>query len=123
MADTKSSRTKMLEQQPENFWQKLSASFSRGLDKLGITQEEAYKRLKEDAKKQEPETKMAKGGLSSGKQSPAGSVKGFKPCASCPTPAKCKAAGKCLAKKAAKGMLVIPVKVSTKKMPAQAKKK
>jgi hypothetical protein len=103
----------MLEQQPENFWQKLSASFSRGLDKLGITQEEAYKRLKEDAKKQEPETKMAKGG----------SVKGFKPCASCPTPAKCKAAGKCLAKKAAKGMLVIPVKVSTKKMPAQAKKK
>ena len=47
----------------------------------------------------------------------------FKPCASCPSPAKCKAAGKCLAKKAAKGMLVIPVKVSTKKMPAKAKAK
>lgn len=122
MADTKSSRTKMLEQLPENFWQKLSASFSRGLDKLGITQEEAYKRLKEGAKKQEPEIKMAKGGL----------TKGFKPCASCPTPAKCKAAGKCLAKKMAKGgkvgtsatgMLVIPVKVAAKKMPAKAKKK
>jgi len=25
-------------------------------------------------------------------------VTGFKPCASCPTPAKCKAAGKCAAK-------------------------
>lgn len=24
--------------------------------------------------------------------------KGFKPCAGCPSPAKCKAAGKCLAK-------------------------
>jgi len=31
--------------------------------------------------------KMAKGG------------KVFKPCAKCPSPAKCKAAGKCLAKK------------------------
>lgn len=58
-------------------------------------------------------TAMAKGGMSSK----------FKPCASCPSPAKCKAAGKCLAKKAAKGMLVIPVKVSTKKMPAKAKAK
>ena len=27
-----------------------------------------------------------------------GAVKGFKPCAACPSPAKCKAAGKCLAK-------------------------
>ena len=27
---------------------------------------------------------------------------GFKPCASCPSPAKCKAAGKCLAKAKAK---------------------
>lgn len=40
-----------------------------------------------------------------------GAVKGFKPCANCPSPAKCKAAGKCLAKKAAAGMLVIPVKM------------
>lgn len=40
-----------------------------------------------------------------------GDVKGFKPCANCPSPAKCKAAGKCLAKKAAAGMLVIPVKM------------
>lgn len=29
--------------------------------------------------------------------------KAFKPCAACPSPAKCKAAGKCLAKKMAKG--------------------
>jgi hypothetical protein len=67
-------------------------------------------------------TAMAKGGL----------TKGFKPCANCLSPAKCKAAGKCLAKgmakggkvgKSATGMLVIPVKVAAKKMPAKAKKK
>jgi hypothetical protein len=44
-----------------------------------------------------------------------GDVKGFKPCASCPSPAKCKAAGKCLMagkkKMAAGGMLIIPVKM------------
>jgi hypothetical protein len=40
-----------------------------------------------------------------------GAVKKFKACAACPSPAKCKAAGKCLAKKAATGMLVIPVKM------------
>lgn len=122
MAENKSSRTKMLEEQPENFWQKLAAKFSKGLDQLGITQEEAYKRLKEGTKKQEPQTKMAKGGM----------TKGFKPCASCPSPAKCKAAGKCLAKgmakggkvgKSATGMLVIPVKVAASKAPAKAKKK
>jgi hypothetical protein len=32
-----------------------------------------------------------------------GSVKGFKACASCPSPAKCKAAGKCMKTKMAKG--------------------
>jgi hypothetical protein len=30
---------------------------------------------------------------------PAGKPGAFKPCAGCPSPAKCKAAGKCLAKK------------------------
>jgi hypothetical protein len=39
--------------------------------------------------------------------------KTFKPCKVCPTPAKCKAAGKCLAKegKGGKGALVIMVGV------------
>ena len=51
----------------------------------------AEKKKKE--KDSEEKTKMAKGGA----------VKGFKPCAACPSPAKCKAAGKCLKAKMAKG--------------------
>ncbi len=51
----------------------------------------AAKKKKE--KEAEEKTKMAKGG----------SVKGFKPCEGCPSPAKCKAAGKCLKAKMAKG--------------------
>lgn len=61
---------------------------------------------------------MAKGGV----------AKKFKACDMCPSPAKCKAAGKCLAKtpnkgskKAAMGMLVIPVKMA--KAPAKKAKK
>ena len=57
-----------------------------------------------------------------------GAVKKFKPCSECPSPAKCKAAGKCLAKmpskgskKAMAGMLVIPVKMT--KAPAKKAKK
>jgi hypothetical protein len=56
----------------------------------------AAKRKKEREREKaeaEEKTKMAKGG----------SVKGFKPCAGCPSPAKCKAAGKCLKAKMAKG--------------------
>jgi hypothetical protein len=48
----------------------------------------------------------------------------FKLCSKCPSPAKCKAAGKCLmkgSKKAATGMLVIPVSM-TKARPKKAKK-
>ncbi len=44
-------------------------------------------------KEKEKEKKMAKGG----------DVKKFKPCEGCPSPAKCKAAGKCLKAKMAKG--------------------
>ena len=44
-------------------------------------------------KEKEKEQKMAKGG----------DVKKFKPCEGCPSPAKCKAAGKCLKAKMAKG--------------------
>lgn len=48
--------------------------------------------------------------------------KTFKPCEGCPTPAKCKAAGKCMAKegKGGKGALVIMVGVAK---PTKAKKK
>ena len=51
--------------------------------------------------------------------------KAFKPCEGCPTPAKCKAAGKCLAKegkvgKGGKDALVIMVGIGK---PAKAKKK
>jgi len=51
--------------------------------------------------------------------------KAFKPCEGCPTPAKCKAAGKCLAKegkggKGGKDALVIMVGVGK---PMKAKKK
>ena len=48
--------------------------------------------------------------------------KAFKPCEGCPSPAKCKAAGKCLAKegKGGKGALVIMVGVGK---PMKAKKK
>ena len=48
----------------------------------------------------------------------------FKPCSHCTTPAKCKAAGKCLkkgSKKAATGMLVIPVSM-TKAKPKKGRK-
>ena len=47
-------------------------------------------------KEAEDKTKMAKGGAVK---------KAFKPCEGCPSPAKCKAAGKCLKAKMAKGGL------------------
>ena len=48
--------------------------------------------------------------------------KAFKPCEGCPTPAKCKAAGKCMGEngKSGKGALVIMVGVGK---PMKAKKK
>lgn len=57
-----------------------------------------------------------------------GAVKGFKPCSACPSPAKCKAAGKCLAKKMSKGgapkgpTIMIAIAVP-KKAPAKKGKK
>jgi len=64
---------------------------------------EKYKESK--AKEKEAEKKMAAGGLSSSKALRKGGdvKKDFKPCAGCPSPAKCKAAGKCMAKKMAAG--------------------
>ena len=52
----------------------------------------AAKKKKE--KETEDKTKMAKGGAVK---------KAFKPCEGCPSPAKCKAAGKCLKAKMSKG--------------------
>jgi hypothetical protein len=85
---------------------------SRGMDKV----ESVFKSKDKDEKE------YAKGGA----------VKGFKPCPGCPTPAKCKKAGKCLmkekakmpskgSKKASAGMLVIPVRLA--KPPAKKGKK
>lgn len=80
---------------------------------------EKYKASKAKEKEKEKEKEMAKGG----------DVKKFKPCAGCPTPAKCKAAGKCLAKKMAKGgsaskkpVVAIMIGVG-KPMPAKKKAK
>jgi hypothetical protein len=94
----KSDRTKKLEEAKtdddmpgvKKAVKKTAVGISRAIDKV-----EGY--FKKDKPKE-----MAKGGAVK---------KAFKPCANCPTPAKCKAAGKCLAKKAAGGMLVIPVKM------------
>lgn len=63
---------------------------------MGTKEENKAAQARMDAKKKkeaEEKTKMAKGG----------DVKKFKPCDACPSPAKCKAAGKCMAKKMAKG--------------------
>ena len=47
--------------------------------------------------------------------------KAFKPCEGCPTPAKCKAAGKCLAKEG-KGKPMVAIMIGVGK-PMKAKKK
>lgn len=75
----------------------------------------AKEKAAEEAKKK---TEMAKGGV----------VKKFKPCATCPSPAKCKAAGKCLAKKMAKGgkvgkSPVVAIMIGVPKAGTKAKKK
>jgi hypothetical protein len=48
--------------------------------------------------------------------------KAFKPCEGCPTPAKCKAAGKCLAKEGKGGKPVVAIMIGVGK-PVKAKKK
>jgi len=89
-----------------------------------------FKEFVETKEKEKPEEKR-KGGMVGG-YAKGGSVKGFKPCSGCPTPAKCKKAGKCLMKEKAKmpskgskksstGMLVIPVRLA--KAPAKKGKK
>lgn len=56
--EAKSSRTKMLEEQPKNFMQEMATKVSKGLDKIGITQEKEYK----GKTKEEVAVKKAKGG-------------------------------------------------------------
>jgi hypothetical protein len=104
MADYKSERTKKLEKSKvdddmpgiKKVVRGVSLTASRAMDKV----EGAFK-----GKGKEPKKKMAVGGSV---------TKAFKPCKGCPSPAKCKAAGKCMAKKAATGMLVLPVKMEKK---------
>lgn len=109
---------------PDTYKGKKTATMSRAeyekmLKELGYDKpsKEKHGYMGEEPDTAKPTKKMAKGGMS----------KAFKPCANCPSPAKCKAAGKCLmkTKKAAAGMLVIPVKME-KSIPtkyAGAKKK
>jgi hypothetical protein len=48
--------------------------------------------------------------------------KAFKPCEGCPSPAKCKAAGKCLAKEGKGGKPMVAIMIGVGK-PMKAKKK
>ena len=77
---------------------------------------DAAKKKKEAAA--EDKTKMAKGGAVK---------KAFKPCEGCPSPAKCKAAGKCLMAKMSKGgsaskKPVLAIMIGMGKPPAAKKK-
>ena len=76
----------------------------------------AAAKKKKEKETAEDKTKMAKGG----------DVKKFKPCEGCPSPAKCKAAGKCLKAKMAKGGMpkkpVLAIMIGMGKPPAAKKK-
>ena len=119
MSDYKSERTKKIEKSKVDgdmpAVKKAVRSAFLGLSRASDKVEGVFKK-KDDEK--EEEKKMQKGGMPK---------KAFKLCSICPSPAKCKAAGKCLlkekkgTKKAATGMLVIPVKMS--KAPAKKKAK
>lgn len=105
----KSERTKKIEKSKVDKDMPLIKKAVRGTA-LGISR--AADKVESLFKKKEEPKKMAKGGAVK---------KDFKPCKGCPTPAKCKAAGKCLAKKGAEGMLVIPVKMEKKSAPKKRK--
>jgi hypothetical protein len=96
---------------------------TRGVRAMSREKATGTKEIREAAERSVEERKLL--GYAKG-----GAVKKFKPCDQCPSPAKCKAAGKCLAmsktpskgsKKAMAGMLVIPVKMA--KAPAKKAKK
>ena len=78
----------------------------------------AAAKKKKEKEAAEDKTKMAKGGAVK---------KAFKPCEGCPSPAKCKAAGKCLKAKMAKGgsaskKPVLAIMIGMGKPPAAKKK-
>ena len=78
--------------------------FKRAYENLMGTPEENEKAKKEIEKYKASKAKEKEAEEKKKKMAKGGAVKGFKPCAACPSPAKCKAAGKCLAKtKMAKG--------------------
>ena len=58
MADKDSSRTKLMDEMPDNFMSRLARKASRLGDKMGLTQEDKYKGKTKD----EMATKKAKGG-------------------------------------------------------------
>jgi hypothetical protein len=86
----KSERTKRIEKAKEDKDMPAVKRVVKGAA-LGISR--AADKVESLFKKKEEPKKMAKGGAA---------TKAFKPCKGCPTPAKCKAAGKCLTKKKAK---------------------
>ena len=91
------------------------AEYEKMLQELGINKK-GVKAVEYPGEEPDDATAVKK------KMQKGGRVKSFKPCKGCPTPAKCKAAGKCMAKKAASGMLVIPVKVEKSKVKKKVKK-
>lgn len=98
-----------------------SGKEKKGVYAMNREKAASTKDIREEANRSVEEKKML--GYAKG-----GAVKKFKPCSQCPSPAKCKAAGKCLAKtpskgskKAMTGMLVIPVSMT--KAPAKKRKK
>ena len=82
---------------------KSSNLFTRIKENVMGTKEENAQAEKDIAKYKESKAKEKAAEEAKKKMAKGGSVKGFKPCAGCPSPAKCKAAGKCLKAKMAKG--------------------
>lgn len=78
----------------ENFFTRIKENVMGTKEENKAAQDRMDAAAAKKKKEAEDKTKMAKGG----------SVKkAFKPCEGCPSPAKCKAAGKCLKAKMAKG--------------------
>jgi hypothetical protein len=79
----------------DNFFTRIKENVMGTKEQNKAAQERMDAKKKKE-KEAEDKTKMAKGGAVK---------KAFKPCEGCPSPAKCKAAGKCLKAKMAKGGL------------------
>ena len=77
-----------------NFFTRIKENIMGTKEENKAAQERMDAAAAKKKKEAEDKTKMAKGGAVK---------KAFKPCEGCPSPAKCKAAGKCLKAKMAKG--------------------